>query len=117
MRPTPILLTLAIGLGFVHEAGAESGEGQHHSVYLPPYQTPPPTLTHDYTLHISGHLFGIKEWQVNGRPYTALYVGPFADFEVPFTATQGLVGFFLVLTILILLPAVLTVRRKRQRAT
>src|SRR5689334_18059355 len=107
MRPASILLALAVVLGFVSEAEA--------------YIFPPPT--HDYTVTIGSNEIGFQDWvgqNVFGETGSVLCqvrLGPLGIHQVPFTATQGLIGFCLILAMLIIVPAVLTVRWKRKRAT
>jgi hypothetical protein len=111
MRTALILLAFVAVLGFVREAGADDG--------LPP--------KHDYTISIGGYSFGFLDWEYDipgrdnelFRPNNArgnVCLGPLGYYKVPFTATQGLVGFCFILATLIVLPIVLTVRWRR-RAT
>jgi hypothetical protein len=46
---------------------------------------------------------------------TQLLLGPLGNLKVPFTATQGLVGFCCIVATLITLPVVLTMRWKRKQ--
>jgi hypothetical protein len=114
MRTASILLTLVVVLGFVNEAGVNGGEAQYEGGFLPPATMPPPTLMHDYTVRVAGQLFGFKQWQMNNRPSSYFYVGPFGEGNFPFTATQGLVGFCLIVLTLIALLGTFTVRWKRR---
>ena len=87
----------------------------------------------DYSICWQEHYFGIVDADfdeygsidANGNPITqglsregtAVLLGPLGFYEVPFTATQGLVGFIVILIALIVLPiAVLATRRKKRAA-
>jgi hypothetical protein len=50
-----------------------------------------------------------------GETWTNLYFGPLLFYNVPFSATQGLVGCCVILAVLITLPAVLTLRWRKKR--
>ena len=115
MKTASILPALVVVLGFVSEAGAEVV-----------------STTRDYSIKIGDQWFGFADQWVNpvpqfpfakddGRVYryedglfTTMYLGPFGSRTVPFTATQGLVGFCCILATLIILPVVLTVRWKKR---
>jgi hypothetical protein len=108
MRTASILLLLVLVLGLVSEAGAYGGR----------------RVETDYTFSMGEHQFGF--W--GGREYSCIpdsdppprwsevMLGPLGTHEVPFTATQGLIGFCCILATLIILPVVLTVRWKKKRA-
>jgi hypothetical protein len=114
MKIASILLALVVGLGFVREAGAAY------------------SIESDYSLILGHHRFGFIGYighadLIDSKTHvtnvshevnyiTFIYLGPFGKHEVPFTATQGLVGFCCILATLIIVPAVLTVRWRR-RAT
>jgi hypothetical protein len=102
MKPTSILLALVVVLGFVNEARAQ---------YSISYE-------HDYTIHLSDSCsIGINDvYAESERIDTRVYFGPFGSIGVPFTATQGLIGFCCVLATLMVLLTVLSVRWKRKRA-
>jgi hypothetical protein len=93
------------------------------------------TPVHDFTVHLGQYSLGLCEYEDESlierkilyeneglqlpdllRTYTLLCLGPFGVHQVPFTATQGLVGFCCILATLIILPAVLTVRWKKKQA-
>jgi hypothetical protein len=108
MRTTSILLALVVVLS-ASEASAWA------PVFVP---------EHDYTISAGGQMFGFRDgtWVGDFDPanypqtISYLHLGPVGQFEVPFAATQGLVGFCVVLALLVIVPAVLTVRWKRKRA-
>jgi hypothetical protein len=118
MRTASILLALVVGLGFVREAGAEFV-----------------STTRDCTIKIGDQWFGFADQWVNPAPqfpdatndgrncryedglFTTMYIGPFGNRTVPFSATQGLVGFCLILVAFIALLVAVTVRRKRRHTT
>lgn len=98
MRSASILLALVVVLGFVSEAGAEK---------------------YDYIVTVAGSRFGFEDLTHYSRgemlgQYSVMRVGPFGSHEVPFTATQGLVGFCLIGVAVIALLVVATVRWKRK---
>jgi hypothetical protein len=104
VRTASILLALIVVLGFVSEAGAQTD-----------YVT-----ERDYTFTVADQRYGFidgADYYTGVRePWTVICLGPLGSPEVPFTATQGLVGFGLILATLIIVPAVLTVRwSKRSR--
>jgi hypothetical protein len=104
MRAASILLALVVVLGFVSEAGAQTDC----------------VIERDYTFTVADQRFGFidgSDYYTGIRePWTVIWLGTLGSPEVPFTATQGLVGFCLILSTLIIVPAVLTVRWRR-RAT
>jgi hypothetical protein len=98
-------MALVVVLGFVSEAGAMASV----------------SVEHDFSFQLAGQTFGFADGTLVGsthsRPYSWLHLGPFGFGNVPFTATQGLVGFCVIAALLVIVPAVLTVRWKRKRAT
>jgi hypothetical protein len=94
-----ILLLLVVVLGFVSEAGASYGEGP----------------SHDCTIKIAGKSFGFVDWQ--GIPGCTMYLGPLGRLHAPFSAKVGLVAFCCILATLIIVPVMLTMRWKKNRAT
>jgi hypothetical protein len=106
MRPVPILLALAVVLCFVSESRA--------GIDLP---------VRNYTAKIAGHTFGFIDWPPYDSPagrersYTTMYAGPLGKHDVPFTATQGLVGFCVLVVGMVALVTLFTFRWKRKRAT
>jgi hypothetical protein len=108
MRTASIVLALVVVLGFAREAGAE------YKSYT----------THDYSACLAGYSFGFTDGHayVNGygrleQPWQKIHLGPFGSHNVPFTATQGLVGFCIIIVGLIALPVMVTLRWKKKRAT
>jgi hypothetical protein len=116
MRTASILLAMVVVLGFVKEAGADAV----------PTRTPRgnevPRLRvrlDNYMALIGGKQFGIADRgdPISREPaYTTLFAGPLGNYRVPFTATQGLVGFCLIMVALIASLTALTLRWKRKRA-
>jgi hypothetical protein len=109
MRTTSILLLLVVVLGFVSEAGAKL-RFEH--------------IAHGYCIKVGDYHLGFRDgsyWQSDGfrkavGTWNAVMLGPFGRIEVPFTATQGLVGFCCILATLVIAVVVLTVRWKKKRA-
>jgi hypothetical protein len=106
MRPTSILLAIVVVLGFVREAGAQQDIG---------------VPVHSYTVSLGGRPFGLIEYnndprtQQQGEPtYTVLCFGTLGSRRVPFTATQGLVGFCVIVVGVVALVTVGTVRWRRK---
>jgi hypothetical protein len=106
MRTASILLALVIVLGTTAEAGAYAEERR---------------LSKNCSIEIGEYRLGFVEWvsywgNVRSSPYwTEMYLGPLGDYEVPFTATQGLVGFCTIVVGLIALPVVFTFRWKKKQ--
>lgn len=100
MRAASILLALVVVLGLPRDA--ISGQ---------------PYLVHDYSVVVGHHLYGVIDWpgepESNTQPFTTAYFGPLGQHQVPFTATEGLVGFCVVVVGLVALVTVGTVRWKR----
>lgn len=88
MRPIPILLALVVVLGFVSEAGAD-----------------------DYIVTVGDQDFGIYDSPCGN----VVAIGPW-QMGVPFTATQGLIGFCAIAVGLVALVTLLTFRWKRRAA-
>jgi hypothetical protein len=106
MRTITILLALVVVLGFVSEAGAYG-----------------PSIYCDRSVEVGPYRFGFADWAPGGnvvgismQPWTAMYLGPLGYQEVPFTATQGLVGFCVFVVGMIALVTVGTIRWKRKWA-
>jgi hypothetical protein len=66
----------------------------------------------DHTVHVASHRFGFVDSAIlsnEGIGYsTRIHLGPLGDHEIPFTATQGLIGFCIILATLIVLPTALS---------
>ncbi len=76
---------------------------------------------HDYTVTLAGARLGISDLDVSEsigergmEVVTRLYFGPFGSKQVPFTATQGLVGFGVIALILIASLVAFVLRWKRR---
>jgi hypothetical protein len=105
MRAASILLALVVVLS-AREAGAEEANV---------------AVERNYAVVVAGRAWGFMDgeaqyWTANPRPYSAILLGPYGRREVPFSATQGLIGFCLIVPTLIALLATFTVRWKRKRA-
>jgi hypothetical protein len=105
MRTVSILLALAVVPSFVREAEAIIEVSVHD----------------DYTIWLGTKQVGFHDGVLIdnsgiGRRWSFLRLGPLGSYSVPFTATQGLIGFIVILAMLIILPAVLTVRWIKKRA-
>jgi hypothetical protein len=107
MKTASILLASFVGLGFCREAGAWEAMAE----------------CKNYLIEINNHQYGVCEgfeltedatinWE---KRITVLVLGNLGTFELPFTATYGLIGFCCILATLIFLPVVLTMRWKRKR--
>jgi hypothetical protein len=103
MRTASILLALFVMLGFVKEGGA--------AIQM--------RIDNQYAAQFAGLKFGLIDGKVYGHgsaiPFHWLCLGPLGTYEVPFTATQGLVGFIVIVAMLIitLIAAVAGWKRKR----
>jgi hypothetical protein len=113
MKSASMPLALAVLLGLAHESGAmEVDSGFRHTAYF----------AHNYTVTIGKSSFGIVDaYETTATPGIGKYVFTSLCFgshgcEVPFTATQGLIGFGVILGTLIALPIVFTVRWKKKHA-
>jgi hypothetical protein len=78
----------------------------------------------DRSVEIGTYRIGFADWAPgwNGEPnrpppWTMMYGGPMGEWQVPFTATQGLVGFCLIVFVLIALLAAFAVRWKKKQAS
>jgi hypothetical protein len=107
MKAASLLLALVVVLGFVSEAGAI---GQ-----------PIGEVEHDYTIELNDVQWigfedgGYLTIRPDGRQrFSYVWLGPLGRYSVPFTATQGLVGFCIILATLIFVPVVLSVRRRKR---
>ncbi len=102
MRIASILLALVVVLGFASEAVAMA------LVYV----------DNDFTISVGSQKFGFIDGTLAGdfytRPFCRLYLGQFGIYNVPFTATQSLLGFCVIVVGMIALLATLTVRWKRR---
>jgi hypothetical protein len=111
MRTASILLALVVVLNFVRDAGA----------FAPNF-----VAEQDHTIVVGGQTLGFRTgtWVgdidfntfVHPRTATYAYLGPLGSHNVPFTATQGLVGFCVIVAGVIALAMVFTVLWRR-RAT
>lgn len=104
MRHASILLTLVVMLGKAREAGAC-----------------PPNIVENHSVIIGDYAFGFCDVEVSvpGTVYgawTQMCCGPLGDYAVPFTATQGLVGFIVIVAVLFIVPIVVVVGWKWKRA-
>jgi hypothetical protein len=102
MRTASILLASIVVLGSLNEASAEIC-----------------ILKHDYTIALArSGSYGLQEYIVdnNGTTWTVFWIGR-TYRNVPFTATQGLIGSCAIVAGLIALPAMCTLRWKKKRAT
>lgn len=72
---------------------------------------------HYYAINVCGGTFGfVDDLSHIDSPWSSLVcLGPLGNHSVPFSATQGLIGFCVILATLIILPAVLTVRWKKKQ--
>jgi hypothetical protein len=103
MRIASILQALVVVLGFVNEAGAFNA-----------------WINCNRSVEVGGYRFGFADWSAGdwepSTPWTMMYAGPIGEWSVPFSATQGLVGFCLIVLTLIALLATFTMRWKRKWA-
>jgi hypothetical protein len=104
MKAASILLALVV-VGFFQEARADTNFVD---------------FKHRYTVDVDGQMIGfvdgyIHSSQVDG-PFSRLFLGPLGPYEVPFSATQGLIGFCLVAVMLIVLLVAFAARVKMKRA-
>jgi hypothetical protein len=72
----------------------------------------------EYTIAVAVHRWGLVDWvDLAGQcRATELYLGPFGKYKVPYTATQGLVGFCVIVVGMLALVTVGTMLWKRKRA-
>lgn len=108
MRVPSIILALVIVLGIAQHGRAE--------VLNPP-------ATRNYTIKVAGSKFGIAELDTSEaidesgiEITTVLYAGPLGERAVPFSATQGLLSFFVAVGMLMALLMLWVVRWQRRRA-
>ena len=94
MRIAPILVALIVVLGWCREAGAA-----------------------EYILEFGNQRYGIADFPIHQRRTTVVWIDPRGPYEVPFTVTQGLVGFCVIAAMLVILPVVLTLRWRKKRTT
>jgi hypothetical protein len=80
------------------------------------------TNEHHYTVGFRGERFGFVDGclYVDGDPpqehfFSLIDLGPAGTYSVPFTAAQGFVGSILLITVLIMLALLFTVRWKLNR--
>jgi hypothetical protein len=104
MRSASILLALVVVVGFVS--------------YAPAKTSPPPD--HDFTFEVAGNLVGFRDWRYTTilegpQLHSVINFGPFGWLEVPFTATQGLVGFCALVIGMLALATMGTFRWRRKR--
>jgi hypothetical protein len=104
MRTASVLLALVVALGFVREAGAIPIANVNND---------------DYSIWWGMQRFGFHDGTSTKSDGTIVRwsfvnLGPLGSYQVPFTATQGLVGFCLIIIGLIALVTTLTVRWKRK---
>jgi hypothetical protein len=108
MKTASILLASVVVLGFVSEAEAEFSW----------------IVDHEYVVDIGPYQFGFADGrcgddslgQETWKPYSRAGFGPLGSGRVPFTATQGLIGFCLFVLTLIALLLAFAVRWKRRAA-
>jgi hypothetical protein len=105
MRTASILLTLVVVLGWARDASA-----------LTELET-----KHDYTFRVGQFTIGFSDGHACGMggaewDWSYIHVGPVGKRLVPFTATQGLVGFCLIVLTLIALMSAFAARWKRRAA-
>jgi hypothetical protein len=98
MKAASKLLVMFLVLGFVSKAGARD------------------RIDRNCTLIIARQQIGFLDLRspVTNRARTEIHLGPLGNREVPFTATQGLVGFCCILALLVIVPVLLTVRWKKR---
>jgi hypothetical protein len=120
MRTASIHLALIVVLGFARgmeaqQRGSSTDVPNDITLTTTPYADIPTVPTYSYTVTIGRQLFGFQQWAdgAKARPYA--YFGPLGHFSVPFTATQGLVGFCVFLVLLVIVPVVLKLRWKRRQ--
>jgi hypothetical protein len=106
---TKLVLTIVVILCFVREAGAQD-------VDQPDVVT---EFGRAYTVKIGDAKFALIDLLIAGtdKHYSTIVdLGPLGSFQVPFTATQGLVGVCVILALLVIVPLALAVRWKRKRS-
>jgi hypothetical protein len=93
-----------------------------------------PTISTNRSIEIGNQRFGFTDWSErregvvwSGWPMrrdpptylpvgSKLHMGPLGEFNVPFSATQGLIGCCVVVGMLAVLPALVVSRSARKRA-
>jgi hypothetical protein len=74
---------------------------------------------HDFTVHVGGYRIGFEDGIYADDDseflWNRIHLGPLGPHSAPCTATQGLIGFGVIVVGLIIVPAVLTVRWKKRR--
>jgi hypothetical protein len=105
MRAATVLLALIVVL-----SACVAKAGERDEVYY-----------HFYTFAVGEQHFGFADRIIvfSGRAdatdlLSLISLGPLGSHEVPFTATQGLIGFCVILAVLITLLVMLTVRWKEK---
>jgi hypothetical protein len=98
MKAASILIALVFVLGFATEAAAR--------------ELPADAIKHKHLLKVFGCQFGFVDWIDDS---TSIVVGEWV-YPVPFTATQSLVGFCVIVVGLFALVTMLTFRWKRKAA-
>jgi hypothetical protein len=102
MKTPSSILAHVVVLCFVSEAGAQELSAV------------------SYTISIGGETFGFADWYKDFDQQHFVFLGPLGKYRVFFTATQGLVGFCLIvvgLVVLVTLVTLFTFRWRRKRAT
>jgi hypothetical protein len=127
MKTASIRLALVVVLGFASEAGAQN---TNYTVGKPHWDTSrkeisytifknPFYYTHDYRFWLGDQAFGFAQGSNPGGSYpynSYCFAGPLGTCQVPFTATQGLVGFCVIFVGMVALVTTLSVRWKRKRS-
>lgn len=106
MKTASILLALVVVLGFVSEAGARQVG----------------YIDYSCTVNVGEHTYGFQDCHIEHyggflSRSTIARLGPLGNHHVPFTATQGLVGFCFIVVGMVAMVTVFTFRWKRKRAT
>jgi hypothetical protein len=127
MKTASIRLALIVVLGFASEAGAQN---INYTVGKPHWDASAKEIsytvvkavypTHDYRFWLGDQAFGFAQWPNPGGSYpynSCCFVGPLGECEVPFTATQGLVGFCVIVVGMVALATTLSVRWKRKQSS
>jgi hypothetical protein len=101
MRKASILPALVVVLGFASETEAQVVDASPN-----------------YTIVIGKCVFGIADFRRGEQLLeTCIFFGNERPLQVPFTATQGLVGFCVLVVGMLALVTMFTFRWKRMRAT
>jgi hypothetical protein len=104
MKSASVLLALVVVLSFVSDAGAKPIANVNND---------------DYSIWWGMQRFGFHDGtstKMDGSivRWSFVNLGPLGSHEVPFNATQGLVGFCVIVTTLIALVTAFTVRWNRR---